>query len=157
MVIDGPMEYKKDTKEYRPFARYIIEGGFRRDEVSTIAPFRRNLFNFEWGDTVLENAWTEHKIENEINLRGVEEAVIEKMRKDFRDYFNKKYREENRVLQIGDIVTRSLKKGDIGLFNRGHLYTVKSAGYGVVPLPQKSLAFNLLSVFHSTPTMTEMQ
>ena len=69
---------KKDTKEYRPFARYIIEGGFRRDEVSTIAPFRRNLFNFEWGDTVLENAWTEHKIENEINLRGVEEAVTEK-------------------------------------------------------------------------------
>ena len=44
---------------------------------------------------MLETAWTEHKIENEINLRGVEETVIE-MRKDFRDYFNKKYREENR-------------------------------------------------------------
>jgi len=143
MVINGPMEYKKDTKEYKPFARYIIEGGFRRDEVSTIAPFRRNLFDFEWGDNMLETAWTEHKIENEINLRGVEEAIIEKMREDFRDYFNRKYREENRVLQIGDIVTRSLKKGDIGLFNRApSLHRQSVQGMKVVPLPQKSLAFN---------------
>ena len=50
------------------------------------------------------------------------------MRKDFRDYFNKKYREENRVLQIGDIVTRSLKKGDIGLFNRAPSLHRQSAG-----------------------------
>ena len=150
MVIDGPVEQGKDllqsgkdVKEYKPFAKFIIEGGFRKGEVSKLAPFRRKLFNWQWGDTILEDAWREHKIENEINLSGEEEAVIDKMRQEFLVEFNRTFRAENRILQIGDIVVRSLKDGDIGLFNRApSLHRQSVMGMKVRPMAQRSLSFN---------------
>jgi len=57
--------------------------------------------------------------------------------------YNINYRLENLKLKIGDSVERSLKKGDVGLFNRApSLHRQNVQGMKVVPMRHKSLAFN---------------
>ena len=137
------MAGKDDDKIYVPHIKFILQGGFRKDEVSKIAAFRSKVFDFDWNDTQMEDAWREHKVENEINLRDVEESTIDAMREEFAKEFNLKWKKEYRVLKLGDIVERSLMKGDIGLFNRApSLHRQSVQGMKVMPMDQKSLSFN---------------
>ncbi|MAZ97680.1 MAG: hypothetical protein CMP53_09185 [Flavobacteriales bacterium] len=143
MVLEGPKDNGNYIKEYEPFAYAVVQGGFTKTEVSKHSAFRRNIKSWEWGDERVEEAWREYKIENEINLRGVEQSLIDKYRDEYLVQYNREFRLENLKLKIGDSVERTLKRGDIGLFNRApSLHRQSVQGMKVVPMAQKSLSFN---------------
>jgi len=97
----------------------------------------------KWGDQPLDEAWSQHKYDNEINLSGVEIEKINDMRKEFAYTWNRTNRSVWREIKVGDIVTRSLVKGDVGLFNRApSLHRQNVLGMKVIPMSQKSLSFN---------------